>query len=245
MADLYKAYPREISSTAFPRLLTAILNCSKSTNAVVRAGSADLWHVIATKVNEEQSSIAFTEIIGPLAAGKTTSIDHKITLFHFLASLPPSNPVSGALVTATVPLLIKETNDAAISALVLVIPRHTAYGYGLSGGCIDSATPALICKELVSSKAPLHKALVTIVGETFWSLVEQDTSSVSPGAIEFAKAVIPLLEKNLQSFTGSPLTSPFGANDGYVSATLLCLFAKSLNQRVFATLDIFSLFLLT
>lgn len=243
MEDLYKAYPREISPTVFPRLLTALLNCSKSTNAGVRAGSVDLWHVLATKINEEQSSTAFSEIIAPLAAGKTTSVDHKITLFHFLASISPSNAVSGALVTATVPLLIKETNDAAVSALVLVIPRHTAYGYGLSGSCMDSATSALICKELVSSKVPLHKALVTIIGETFWSLVEQDTSSVSPAVIEFAKAVTPLLEKNLQMFTGSPLTSAFGANDGYVSATLLCLFAKSLNQRVFATLDVCLLFL--
>lgn len=220
---------------AFPRLLATLLNCSKSTNVVVRVGSGDLWDVIATKINEEQSAIAFTEIITPLAAGKTTSIDHKIALFHFLASLSPSNAVSGALVTATVPLLIKETNDAAISALVPVIPRHAAYSHSLSGGGIDSATSALICKELVSSKVPLHKALVTIVGETFWSLVEQVSSSVSPAAIEFAKSVIPLLEKNLQTFTGSPLTSAFGANDGYTSATLLCLFAKSFNQRVSAT----------
>lgn len=243
MADLYKAYPREISSTAFPKLLTTLLNCTKSTNAVVRAGSGDLWGVIATKANEEQSATAFTEILGPLAAGKTTSIDHKIALFHFLASLSPSNAVSGALVTATVPLLIKETNDAAVSALVPVIARHTAYG--LNGGGIESSTLALICKELVSSKVPLHKALVTIVGETFWSLVEQDSSSVSPTAIEFARAVIPPIEKNLQMFTGSPLTSTFGANDGYVSATLLCLFAESLNQRVSTILFVFSLFLLT
>jgi hypothetical protein len=228
----------------FHRLLAALLNCSKSTNAIVRAGSEDLWAVIATKINEEQSAIAFTEIIGPLAAGKTTSIDHKIALFHFLASLLPSNAVSGALVTATVPLLIKETNDAAFSALVPVIPRHAAYGYSLSGAGIDSATSALICKELVSSRVPLHKALVTIVGETFWSLVEQD-SSFSPAAIEFAKDVTPLLEKNLQAFTGSPLTSAFGANDGYVSATLLCLFAKSFNQRASATHYVFSSFLLT
>jgi hypothetical protein len=243
LADLYKAYPRDISSTTFPRLLATLLNCAKSTNAVVRAGSEHLWGVIATRINEEQNATAFTEIVGPLAAGKTTSVDHKIVLFHFLASLSPSNAVSSALVTVSVPLLIKETNDAAVSALVPVIPRHIAYG--LSGGGVDPATSALICKELVSSKAPLHKALVTIVGETFWSLVEQDSSSVSPAAIEFAKAVIPSLEKNLQTFTGSPLTSAFGANDGYVSATLLCLFAKSLNQRVSATLYVFSLFLLT
>ena len=220
---------------AFPRLLATLLNCSKSTNVVVRVGSGDLWDVIATKINEEQSTIAFTEIIAPLAAGKTTSIDHKIALFRFLASLSPSKAVSGALVTATVPLLIKETNDAAISALVPVIPRHAAYSHSLSGGGIDSATSALICKELVSSRVPLHKALVTIVGETFWSLVEQVSSSVSPAAIEFAKGVTPLLEKNLRTFTGSPLTSAFGVNDGYTSATLLCLFAKSFNQRVSPT----------
>ena len=147
--------------------------------------------------------------------------------------------------TATVLLLIKETNDAAFSALVPVIPRHAAYGYSLSGGGIESATSALLCKELVSSRVPLHKALVTIVGETFWSLVEQDSSLASPAAIEFAKDVIPLLEKNLQAFAGSPLTSTFGANDGYVSATLLCLFANAFNQRVSATHYVFSLYLLT
>jgi len=243
LVDLYKAYPREVSSTAFPRLLTTLLNCAKSTNAAVRTGSKELWDVIAIKINEEQSATAYTEIIGPLAAGKTSSIDHKIALFHFLASLSPSNTISGALVTATVPLLIKETNDVAVFALVPVIPRHIAYG--LNGGGVDSAVSVLICKELVSPKPPLHKALVTTIGETFWSLDEQDSSSISPAAIEFAKAVTPPLEQNLQAFTGSPLTSPFGAIDGYVSTTLLCLFIKSLNQRVSATLYIFSLFLLT
>lgn len=242
MVDLYKAYPQEISSTAFPRLLTALLNCAKSTNVAVRAGSEELWNVIATKINEEQGSTAYAEIIGPLAAGKTTSIDHKIALFHFLASLSPSDTISKALITATVPLLIKETNDAAVSALVSVIPRHITYG--LNAGGVDSAVLALMCKELVSSKALLHKALVTLVGETFWSLVGQDSSTLSPEAIDFAKAVTPPLEKNLQTFTGSPLTSAFGANDGYVSATLLCLFAKSLNQRESAILYIFSLSLL-
>lgn len=201
---------------------------------VVRAGSEELWDVIATKINEEQSASAYAEIIGPLAAGKTSSIDHKIALLHFLASLLPSNTVSGALVTATVPLLIKETNDAAVSALVPVIPRHIAYA--LNGGGVDSTIAALICKELVSSKVSLHKALVTITGETFWSLVNQDSSSVSPAANDFAKAVTPPLEKNLQTFTGSPLTSAFGAIDGYVSATLLCLFTVSFNQRVSAAL---------
>jgi len=230
LVDLYKAYPQEISSTAFPRLLTTLLNCAKSTNAVVRAGSEELWGIIATKINEEQSVSAYTEIIGPLAAGKTTGIDHKTALLHFLASISPSNAVSGALVAATVPLLIKETNDAAVSTLVPVIPRHLAYA--LNGGGVDSAIPALICKELVSSKTPLHKALATITGETFWSFVKQDSSSVSPAAIDFAEAVTPPLEKNLQTFAGSPLTSAIGAIDGYVSAMLLCFFTKSLNQRM-------------
>lgn len=233
MVDLYKTYPREISSTAFPRLLTTLLNCAKSTNAVVRAGSEELWDVVATKINEEQSNSAYSEIIGPLAAGKTTGIDHKIALLHFLASLSPSNAVSSTLITSTVPLLVKETNDAAVSALVPVIPRHIAYTSNEGG--VDTAISALVCKELVSSKAPLHRALVTIVGEAFWSLVEQDSSPVSPAAIDFAKAVTPPLEKNLQTFAGSPLTSAFGAIDGYVCATLLCLFTKSLHQRVSAT----------
>jgi len=45
----------------------ALLNYSKSTNVVVRAGVGDLWDVIATKINEDQSTIVFTEIIGALA----------------------------------------------------------------------------------------------------------------------------------------------------------------------------------
>jgi Generalcontrol nonderepressible 1 (Gcn1) N-terminal len=223
--------------------LTTLLNCAKSTNAVVRAGSEELWGVVATRINEEQSATAYTEIIGPLAAGKTSGVDHRITLFRYLASLSPSNAVSCTLVAAAVPLLIKETNDAAVSALVPVIPRHIAHG--LNGDGIDSATLALVCKELVFSKVPLHKALVTIVGETFWSLVEQDSSSISPAAIDFAKAVAPPLEKNLHTFIGSPLTSAFGVNDGYVSVTLLCLFAKSFNQCMSAILYVFCLFFLT
>jgi hypothetical protein len=209
---------------------------------VVRGGSEELWDIIATKINEEQSATAYAEIVGPLAAGKTTGMDHRIALFRFLASLSPSNAVSGILVTSTIPLLIKETNGAAISALVPVIPRHIAYA--LNGGGVDPAISALICKELVSSKAPLHKALVTIVGEAFWLFVEQDSSTVPPSATNFAQVVGPPLEENLQTFTGSPLTSAFGANDGYISATLLCLFAKSFNQRVFAALYVFTFFLL-
>ena len=104
--------------------LTASLNSAKSSNPTVRTNASALFKVLVSKSPPEFLETAVSEILTLPLAGKTTGVDHRITLYTMLTMLPNHDAVSVTLVNALPTLIVKETNDVAISLLVRTLPTH-------------------------------------------------------------------------------------------------------------------------
>jgi len=133
-----------------------------------------------------------------------------------LAHLKPSPSTSGHVVDATIPLLVKETHDQAISVLAAALPGHLS-ALLQSEEALSSSTIALIAKEMGNSKPIIRRALSSVVGYAIWSNAALDTGS----AKAFTKAVHPSLENALKTISANPLTSSAGPVEGYIAAACL------------------------
>ena len=106
------------------KLLTASLNSAKSSNPTVRTNASVLFKVMVSKFSSEFLKCAVSEILTLPLAGKTTGVDHRITLYMMLTMFPKDNAASVTLVNALPTLIVKETNDVAILLLVRTLPTH-------------------------------------------------------------------------------------------------------------------------
>ena len=77
-----------------------------------------------SKFSSEFLKCAVSEILTLPLAGKTTGVDHRITLYMMLTMFPKDNAASVTLVNALPTLIVKETNDVAILLLVRTLPTH-------------------------------------------------------------------------------------------------------------------------
>lgn len=157
--------------------------------------------------------------------GKTTGVDHRITLYTMLATVPKHDAASTALVHALPGLIIKETHDAATALLVrmLSIHLHHLLTYGI---LIPADVIAVIAKE-IHAKPALKRAFVSVVGAALWGL------SINDATRDFAKAIGGALEGCLATTSANPLGSS-GALEGYIAmAVLLGPLAASLGTCLF------------
>jgi hypothetical protein len=129
ICEFFRAYPSPLPQDAFKRILTPILNCSKSSNAVVRSNAIELFKIIVSKHAEKHEDLksAVVEVLSLPKAGKTTGPDHRVALYTMLQSLPPSPSTSPEVVSSVPTLLTKETNDPAIAALGSALSSHLSY----------------------------------------------------------------------------------------------------------------------
>ena len=153
-------------------------------------------------------------------AGRTTGPDHRFALYTMLDFIQPSSSTSTAIVPAGLPLLAKETHDAAISVLAASVAPHLAY-------CMkqDIALPvdivSLVVKEMNSVKPVTRRAFCRLLGDAFWRL-DNIKSDIS---LSLAKAVLPALENNLKTVAAGPLAAAAGPLEGY---TAVCGTVRSL-----------------
>jgi hypothetical protein len=203
---------------AFKRILTPVLNCSKSSNAVVRSNATELFKIIVSKnaENHEDLKSAVIEVLSLPKAGKTTGPDHRIALYTMLQSLPPSPTTSPEVISSVPTLLTKETNDPAIEALGSSLSSHLSFQ--LRG---DKALPppvvTVIVKELANSKPQIRRAFYSAVGGALWSLESLETGA----SAALIKAILPVLEASLKNVSANPVGAVAGPLEGYVAIALL------------------------
>lgn len=204
--------------------MTPTLNSAKSSNAVVRLHSIQLFKAIVHKAaNPENLKLSLDELLALPKSGKTSGSEHRTTLYTMLGHLTPSRSVSATLVQTAVPLLAKETHDTSVATLASSLAPHLVF-------CLreDIALPpetlSLICKEMNGTKPVLRRAFCSLAGDAFWSLGSLTTQA----ALDFATAVYPAFENNLKTVAASPAASPAGPLEAYVAvAVLLGLFHRS------------------
>ena len=218
ICEFFRAYPSFLPQGAFKRVLTPILNCSKSSNAVVRSNAIELFKIIVSKHAEKLEDLksAVTEVLSLPKAGKTSGPDHRVALYTMLRSLP-SSPVTSPEVVSSVPaLLTKETSDPAITALSSALSSHLSYQLRVNEVLPAPATNAIV-KELANAKPPIRRAFYSAIGGAIWSLDSLETEA--PAAL--VKAILPALETSLKNVSANPVGVAAGPLEGYAAVALL------------------------
>ncbi|KAF8553713.1 ARM repeat-containing protein [Imleria badia] len=216
VADFLLAYSHPLDVPTLKKLLTASLNSAKSSNPTVRTNASALFKVLVSKFPPEFFGTAVSEILTLPLAGKTTGVDHRITLYTMLTMLPKHDATSMTLVNALPSLIVKETNDVATSLLVRTLPIHLSHLLACNTP-IPADVTALVAKELNGAKPVLKRAFINIVGAALW-----DLDTVSGDATEaFTKAISGALEACIKTVSANPLGTPAGPLEGYVAVAIL------------------------
>lgn len=218
ICEFFRAYPSPLPQDAFKRILTPILNCSKSSNAVVRCNATELFKTIVSKNAEKHEDLknAVIEVLSLPKVGKTAGPDHRIALYIMLQSLPPSPTVSFEVVSSVPVLLTKETNDPAIEALGSALTSHLSFQLRSEKGLPAPATAAIV-KELTNTKPQIRRAFYSAVGGAIWSLESLETEA----SAQLIKAILPVLEASLKNVSANPVGAAAGPLEGYVAIALL------------------------
>ena len=200
------------------RILTPTLNCSKSSNAVVRSNAIELFKIIVSKLDEKHGGLQSTvvEVLSLPKAGKTIGPDHRVALYTMLQALHPSPTTSPEVISSIPTLLIKETNDPAIAALGSALSSHLSYQ--LRGNeSLPAPVTSSIVKELANTKPPVRRAFYSAIGNAIWSLdsLENEASTA------LIKAILPALETSLKSVSANPIGAAAGPLEGYIAIALL------------------------
>ncbi|TFK45118.1 armadillo-type protein [Crucibulum laeve] len=222
VSEFFSAYSHTLDNDAFCRVLTQVVNSSKSSNPVVRGGSIHLFRAILDNIyrpntdTDGLTKLALTEILNLPKTGKTTGPDHRVTLYSMLALLKPSSSISTMIIQSSTPLLAKESHEAATAVLSAALSPHLILV--LRDGAVPSETTQLIAKEMGSAKPTMRRAFVSLAGMVFF---EGDEILSQGHGVAFAKALLPSFEASLKAVASNPLNFSGGPFEGYVSLAVL------------------------
>ena len=222
IASFLTSSPSEIliSPSLHAKLLPAILAACKSVTASTRAASLSLFDVLYTKNSTQQDLLPVAEqVFAPLKAGKTSSPDHRTTLFTMLGSLAPSAKLSTEVVNLTLSLLPKESNDVTITAMMRVITTHLPTSLN-AGSKLDAAAVTALIRGMQEPKPGIRRAVCLAVGSVVWSL-DGAAESIGEAAKAFGVSILPGLESGLKTVITNPLNAPAGPLEGFVAIASL------------------------
>ncbi|KAG7093730.1 hypothetical protein E1B28_007382 [Marasmius oreades] len=218
LTHFFKFYNHRIDDDIFKRVVSQAVNCSKSSNPVIRASSISLFHTLVAKDNTENSlRLAVTEILALPKTGKTTGPDHRIALFAMVASIPPSNELSLSVLETATPLLSKETHEGAVAVIAKSLAPHM--GHLLKSDIpVPKDVVALVAKEMGNLKPHMKRAFSVLAGGAIWDSQTQGDEKISKAALDFGKAVLPYFEANLKNVSSNVTSGPLEA---YVALAIL------------------------
>ena len=218
ICEFFRAYPSSLPQDVFKRILTPILNCSKSGNAIVRSNAIELFKIIISKHTGKPDDlrIAITEVLSLPKAGKTTGPDHRVALYTMLQSLPPSANTSPEVVSSVPALLTKETSDPAIAALGCALSSHLSHQLR-ENESLPAPVMNSIIKEFANTKPQIRRAFYSAIGDTIWSLDSLENAAFAA----LIKATVPALETSLKNLSANPIGAAAGPLEGYVAIALL------------------------
>jgi hypothetical protein len=233
--SFYTAYKRDISPELLQKAFTSVLNCSKSSNPVVRTSAVDTLAVLLH--NRVIPSASLESLVSDLLvlpkSGKTSSAEHRQTLYAMMAKISPMTDVSTVLAFTLPGLLAKENNETVIPSLRDSLAYHFTYIVRSSAQPIPAEVTSVLVKEAASTKPSIRRAFLHVIGVVFEPTspsiavpVVANGCGVGPNtergpwstyATALAKALMPSLEANLKVTVASPLNVTSGPMEGYVT----------------------------
>jgi hypothetical protein len=217
----FQARKQDVSPFFPARLLTQLLNQSRSPNPDNRSKSVTLFtSLVQSTFDATALRKTIDEVSSPLRLGKSASSDHRIALFSMLAAVPPSLADSTVLVGLAFTVLSKEPNEAVTPSIFRVVSSHLPILL-VSGVEVEASHIATLVKSLQDTKSAVtRRAASGALGNVLWTLDEEEIK-INEAISKLAKALIPALEVNLKNVSSNPLSSPAGPLEGYVAVSLL------------------------
>ena len=95
ISKFFVAFSHPLEGDLFRKLLTPILNNSRSTNTLTRASAVQLFSAIVAKTEEKADlDLAVSELFSLPTSGKTAGADHRVALYTMLGFVKPSVHIS-------------------------------------------------------------------------------------------------------------------------------------------------------
>ena len=227
------AYRHQIPKDTFRRILTPAINCTKSSNPLVRENAVNLFAALIKNAEEAAQLVAVEDLLALPKAGKTTGVDQRICLYGMFLHVKPSASVSPNVLSTLATLLVKEVSDPAIVILRDCLAAHLAQAIQ-SGSSTPQDVLTMVPKEMTSTKSSTRRAFCAVVGTVFWEL--RSTGDAHLMELDrLAKAIAPGLEANLKNVAASPLAATIGSMEGYVSVFVLLEWSRLPALQIIAT----------
>ncbi|GAA5877296.1 hypothetical protein JCM16303_006233 [Sporobolomyces ruberrimus] len=204
------------------KLAPSIVSQTKSVSASTRSSTVDLFTVLYTAGEESDLLPVAEQVFVPIKTSKTTSPDHRTTLYTLLSILPASPKLSLEAASITLTALPKESNEQTVAAMSAALAKHVP-AVLLSNTPIPGPQISSLVKGMADTKPPLRRIHCQTVGNIFWALPSTavDEQPITDAMVSFAEGVLPGLEGALKTITANTLNSPAGPLEGYVAVAVL------------------------
>ncbi|GAA5981477.1 hypothetical protein JCM10908_004121 [Rhodotorula pacifica] len=206
-------------TTLQQRLAPAVLASAKSTSAPTRAAVIRLFATMYASGDEAALLPIAEQVYTPIGQGKTTSADHRTTLYTLLAAFPPSAKLSPEISSTVLGALAKETTEHTVVAMSRALSVHMPQAL-LADAAVPAPQAAALVKMMADTKPVLRRLAQVMVGNVFWALRQSDAEA-NEAEKAFATALWPGFEASLKTVTTSMLNSPSGPLEGYVAIAVL------------------------
>ncbi|GAA6038663.1 hypothetical protein JCM8097_009472 [Rhodosporidiobolus ruineniae] len=225
LASVPSAVPAD--SSLRTKLAPTVLTPTKSVSAPTRAAAIQVFQSLyasdegAASAEDAEALLPVAEqIYVPIRTGKTTSPDHRTTLYTLLALLPTSSSkLSSEITTTALVALAKETNEATVAALTRVVALHLPTVLrNPSSAPLPQPQVAALVKAMQDTKPPLRRAVQATVGSVFWAVRGAEATEAEK---KLAEGLAPAFENAVKTMTASALNSPSGPLEGYVAVAVL------------------------
>ena len=201
------------------RLAPAVLASAKSTSAPTRAAVVRLFATLYASGDEATLLPIAEQVYTPIRQGKTTSADHRTTLYTLFAAFPPSAKLSPEISSTVLGALAKETTEHTVVAMSRALSVHLPQAL-LADAAVPAPHAAALVKMMADTKPVLRRLAQVMVGNVFWALRQADAEATEAEKA-FATALWPGFEASLKTVTTSMLNSPSGPLEGYVAVAVL------------------------
>ncbi|GAA6058506.1 hypothetical protein JCM10212_006945 [Sporobolomyces blumeae] len=204
------------------KLAPSVIAPTKSVSAPTRASAIRLFTLLFSYGEEADLLPVAEQVSTPLKSGKTSSPDHRTTLYTLLSVMPPSPKLSLEAASTAFAAMAKETNEQTVAAMSATLSKHVPTVLE-SETAIPPPQIAALVKGMADTKPPLRRQNCLTVGNIFWALpsAPTDDKPVSDAMRAFAEGVLPGLENALKTITANTLNSPAGPLEAYVAAAVL------------------------
>ena len=217
--SLIDSLPRsiDVSESLTSSLLQPLLSSFKSTNPVIREGTFQAIGALLRKSHKPETLCKVAEaLLSQLRSSKAA--DQRSSFARSLNAISPSSDVSSIIFRGVAPLAAKETNEAALEALVAALCSHLTILLALD--CqVDKNVLDILLKGCIEKRPTFRRVWLLKLGDVLWTLTATPNS---PDLLQFIRTVLDKMRDAFDEVAANPIPAVQGgtASVGYLLIAL-------------------------